>query len=1018
MASVVEALLTSWAKGEAGLAGLAEQTCVIAGMEANPRAAEALLRAGAALREDSTEVALSHLLYAQRQAPSSSLITLLIGDLRLHLGLAEAAEPFDLLARRSGWNAVWYRLALTRMRASRPDLAAIEIHETLSRNAPILDQPAIALLDDILQATGARGWCGLNTRGDLFVGGPVIRRGAPMLSVTADGMPLRLGARAREPGFVRFALGQAALGAETIEVTSGGVPLVGSRLKPQSVIRCEGFVERTEAGIAGWCWLPGAPDVQPRLQVRGLSSAIDLTAEAMIETAANLERLIWQRGFSVPFAELPDGQLALAGPHGRPLYGSPLRPTGGVDSGMVAASRLRRRFPALGKAEAEDSDVAAEISIPAAHRGRRAGPPPQPVLRQTLIAIPVYRGLRSTIDCVRSVLEHRGPDEVILVISDASPEPALVEALTNMARKEDIQLRLETVNRGFPGTVNLAMRQAAEAGQDIVLLNSDTLVAPHWVAGLRRATYAESDIGTATPFSNAATILSYPDPWHANAIPTEEETAELAAAFAAENGEAVAEIPTGHGFCLYIRHACLVETGILREDVFAQGYGEENDFCMRARHLGWRHVAATGCYIGHLEGQSFAAAKESLVRRNLKMLNTLHPGYDSLIADWEKADPLFPHRRLVDQARLRAIQRDRRAIGFVTHNREGGVQRHVLARARQAEEAGFLALIVRATKDRTGGALCEVKTPSLALPNLQFHAGSERPLLEQFLRACRLDNIELHHFIGHEPETIAMVTALGIPFDLHLHDYAWFCPRITLTAQGNRYCGEPELKVCEDCVRDRGGALDRDIQPGALIAWSQDIFDRARVVIAPTADTALRFRRRFGVQPQVRPWETDHLRLQGKPIRPITPGGAREVCIAGAIGYEKGYQILLDCARLAQAEDLPILFQIVGFTCDDERLLETGKVTITGRYEESEAIALIKAQNADLAFLPALWPETWSYVLSQLWQAELPVVAFDIGAQAERIKSNGGGVLLPLSLPPRRIIQALCNVVSSTQAAA
>ena len=71
-------------------------------------------------------------------------------------------------------------------------------------------------------------------------------------------------------------------------------------------------------------------------------------------------------------------------------------------------------------------------------------------------------------------------------------------------------------------------------------------------------------------------------------------------------------MPTGHGFCLYIRAECLDETGLLREDLFAQGYGEENDFCMRARHLGWRHVAVPGVFVAHHGAGSFNAARDDL----------------------------------------------------------------------------------------------------------------------------------------------------------------------------------------------------------------------------------------------------------------------------------------------------------------------------------------------------------------------------------------------------------------------
>ena len=68
------------------------------------------------------------------------------------------------------------------------------------------------------------------------------------------------------------------------------------------------------------------------------------------------------------------------------------------------------------------------------------------------------------------------------------------------------------------------------------------------------------------------------------------------------------EIPTGIGFCLYLRHDAVQATGLLRADIFAQGYGEENDWCLRARQAGFTHRAATGAYVAHIGGVSFGAA--------------------------------------------------------------------------------------------------------------------------------------------------------------------------------------------------------------------------------------------------------------------------------------------------------------------------------------------------------------------------------------------------------------------------
>ena len=57
--------------------------------------------------------------------------------------------------------------------------------------------------------------------------------------------------------------------------------------------------------------------------------------------------------------------------------------------------------------------------------------------------------------------------------------------------------------------------------------------------------------------------------------------------------------------------------------------------------------------------------------------------------------------------------------------------------------------------------------------------------------------------------------------------------------------------------------------------------------------------------------------------------------------------------------------------------------------------------------LPSIFPETWCLSLAEAWRAGLRVVAFDIGAQAERIRRTGRGILLPLGLPARAINNAL-----------
>jgi glycosyltransferase involved in cell wall biosynthesis len=109
--------------------------------------------------------------------------------------------------------------------------------------------------------------------------------------------------------------------------------------------------------------------------------------------------------------------------------------------------------------------------------------------------------------------------------------------------------------------------------------------------------------------------------------------------------------------------------------------------------------------------------------------------------------------------------------------------------------------------------------------------------------------------------------------------------------------------------------------------------------------------------------------------------------------------VLLDCLADASARALPLEFVVVGHTPDDMALLDLGCVFVTGEYRDEDAVALIAEQQADLAFLPSIWPETWCFTLSLAWRAGLPAAVFDIGAQADRIRAAGRGMVLPLGLP-------------------
>lgn len=266
------------------------------------------------------------------------------------------------------------------------------------------------------------------------------------------------------------------------------------------------------------------------------------------------------------------------------------------------------------------------------------------------VIVPVYGNLTGVQRCLASVLRSGGQTPWHLtVIDDASPSVELERWLVDFAREHPQATVIRNArNLGFVGTVNLGMCVAGR--RDVVLLNSDTEVPPGWLDRLHAAAYSGSRVGSATPFSNNATICSYPRFCEPNDLPDGHDTASLDALFARELAGRVVQVPTAVGFCMYIRRDCLDATGLFDVETFGAGYGEENDFCLRASTRGWVHVHALDVFVFHEGGASFNDRQLELQATALAAMRRLHPGYEDLVRAYVQADPARSAREVIDQA--------------------------------------------------------------------------------------------------------------------------------------------------------------------------------------------------------------------------------------------------------------------------------------------------------------------------------------------------------------------------------
>ncbi|MFN7065704.1 MAG: glycosyltransferase [Aquificaceae bacterium] len=634
------------------------------------------------------------------------------------------------------------------------------------------------------------------------------------------------------------------------------------------------------------------------------------------------------------------------------------------------------------------------------------------------VIIPVYKAKKQTIECIESVLKAKtNVKHEVIVINDCTPEEDLRRELLEYAKKGKITLIENRENLGFVKSVNIGMK--LHKNRDVVLLNSDTLVPDFWLDRLRRAAYSSMNIGTVTPFSNRATILSLPMSNLDNDIPDGFDYVKIDNICQRVNEGITIDIPTAIGFCMYIKRECLNEVGYFDEEKFDKGYGEENDFCMRASSLGWRHVACLDLFVQHHGNLSFGEEKPMRVRKALEVINNLYPEYNLRVQKFVKRDPIAPYRNRV----IKELFKEKyKSFGvFIIHNWGGGSFKYCKDMSLLLAKDGIGSLFIQ-PQDRSILIYLqepedkEGKTLALQFPKYL-------PMEEIFKELKDLPVIFVHYnqTIGFKDLSIWDIPKiLEVPYFVTLHDYFYICPRIHLVNSGNAFCGVPGIETCEACLSY--GSLQEEIDKlfkkefnSSIQDWISFYRERlkgARKVIAPTETAKSYINKVFNLDNvEAIPHPEKGVEVEIKKPKDVSK---LKIAIIGAIGEHKGYFQYLRLIDYSHRNALPFEFIFFGYTRDNKSLKRYPNLLITGPYkDEKELYNLVRAYNPHIALFLHIWPETYTYTLSEALRLGLYPVSYDIGAPAERLRKLKVGTLIPFPSPIQKIADILMELLKT-----
>ncbi|CCD91748.1 Glycosyl transferase, family 2 [Bradyrhizobium sp. ORS 375] len=519
------------------------------------------------------------------------------------------------------------------------------------------------------------------------------------------------------------------------------------------------------------------------------------------------------------------------------------------------------------------------------------------------VIVPVYGDVDATIACLdslcraRAVGSQRGAKAPfqILAVDDGSPEPALKAHLQALAALQDISLLVNATNQGFIGAVNRALAQVPQG--DVVLLNADTVVPPGFVERLMATAYSAPDIGTVTPLSNNGEFFSFPLPDTANAmLPEPEIIARDKAAEQANTAEAV-DMPSGIGFCLYIKRAVLDRIGPLSES-FQRGYLEDVDFCLRARTAGFRNVCAPSVYVGHHGSLSFQMSKRALVLRNFDILDRRFPSYRAECRAIETADPLR-----LSRAALEAMLPARERHPTLIVAGRGALRPIAEARARQLINSGEHAVILSPQQARLTFRLAATdgEVPQSLL--LRFDSPSAIAEAEGEIARLRPARIE-----AIDPACPTAVTdiarRLGVALDRWL--------------------------TTADVPAIAGLSNERVLAPSeAALRYAQSRKEQGR----PTSGRQERIIRADG-------WSVHPLALaDAEPERPCS------LVVIPTGPSSQAWQAIRAVAHQIRASGKPIPIVVAGETLDDNRLMSFPNLFVTGPVAIEELPDLLAPHN-------------------------------------------------------------------------
>lgn len=640
----------------------------------------------------------------------------------------------------------------------------------------------------------------------------------------------------------------------------------------------------------------------------------------------------------------------------------------------------------------------------------------------TTIIIPIYNAYDDTQKCIKSVIRNTKLPYELLLINDNSPDERIEPMLRDFEeRYENIHIISNPVNKGFVKNVNIGLQYD---DNDVLLLNSDTIVTEKWLMKLKCCAYESSDIATVTPVSNKAGAFSVPVMNYSNCIAPEVGLKSTANIIEKLSSDSI-DTPTANGFCMFIKREVIDKVGLFDLN-FGRGYCEENDFSMRALNAGYRNVIDTTTYIFHNHSSSFGEEKLKLMEKNRQYLDAKHPTYKAKITQLVNDEKYAQIRAdISDALKPENIEDyDTKNLLYVMHEGKGGTLYTSVDLMQHVSDEYNIYLLTASRRDMKLFKYQKVSVDDGGIENdreFEKHlkqieqwdfkskytiAEASNPEFEliyfNVLKQLNIDLVHTRHLVRHTFDLPRVANLMGIKVLLSFHDFYFVCPSHNLIDDKGKYCNG----ICTPMTTEDPDEGQCSVMLGLGVpvakrfneTWHElvsEMFENCSEFIT-TSKSAYDIYTRIYPQLKEKPF---HIIEHGRDLKipdnieittDIENDDPIRIVVPGNISISKGADYVYDLKKCDKDNKIELHF--MGDVYGEYDFEKVG--VVHGRYKRSEFNDIVHSINPHFIGIFSIWPETYCHTLTEAWSSGVPVLCQDLGAPGERIRANGGGYLI------------------------